>query len=366
MRKEILKELTTSFSPSGAENFGENLYKSVDVFKNYMDNTPGLRNVTYPPMAGNIGNILYSIGYGPKTVLLSAHIDSVVCKVSYINDDGKINIMHAGGTDRAALVASRVVILGDNGPVFGIIGKKPIHLEGDEKKYKYNEYDGLTIDVGAETWQGVKDLGVHVGCDVVYERYCNTNFGENRVCATDLDDKAGVFVVMELAKKLNDLMAAGEENLWKEYTFYFAATTGEEIGLRGATVLAHDLNPHISIDFDVTFAEDSTRGVKASDAKVCGVKLGKGACIAYGGDKSRRIAKLLEDIAEENDIMRQQLATRPSGTNTSVFQTQAQACETMLISIPNQSMHTPVEVCDWRDIESAIELTYKLLISSKL
>ena len=89
------------------------------------------------------------------------------------------------------------------------------------------------------------------------------------------------------------------------------------------------------------------------------VSLGKGLVINHGSDKNYSLNNDLLGIAENNFIPYQEICTRPGGTNTDIIQKMSGAITTH-ISIGIRNLHTPVEVCDWSDVEGAI----KLLVSS--
>src|SRR6185503_2896713 len=71
---------------------------------------------------------------GSPTIMLAGHIDEIGLIVTYIDDQGFLFVGPIGGWDSQVLVGQRVRVLGRNGDVFGVIGKKPIHLmKADER-----------------------------------------------------------------------------------------------------------------------------------------------------------------------------------------------------------------------------------------
>lgn len=348
--RQLLVDLMNSFSPSGNEKDSLTiLEKYVHYFDYYSD---------------KIGNRAWSIGSGPKKILLSGHIDEVNGRVSSISDSGIISFISTGGMCKKSLVASEIVILNeDNKPIVGVVEKKAIHCERDGEESKVGDICDMKVNVGAESREEVEKLGIHPGCCVVYQRRCIPDFGEHQICGTGLDDKVGVYITARIIEELSK--DCGYSESWTEkYTVIGLAATQEETGCRGAQVAAKEINPDISIDFDVTFATDGEIGI--SKSLYGDVSLGKGGVIEWGPDKSIRIGNLLREICYEKGISCQNAPSRAGGTNTSVIQLRAKDCETMLISIPNRSMHTPVEVCDWRDIDSIITMVVDLIKSERL
>lgn len=332
--------LLQAYSPSGLEQ------EALKVWDSYCHSI-GLD----PYYSDKIGNHAFSLGHGPEKILLSGHIDEVNARVIYIDNDGNISITSTGGMCRKSLVASEVTILGDKGPVKAIVGKKPIHLESAKERGEVEEFDELRLDVGAESREEVEALGICPGSIVVYKRNVDVDFGQNRIASNSLDDKVAVYITAMIMTQLQQSVASWGE----KYTIIGMAAAQEETGCRGAQIAAHNINPDVSIDFDVTFATDGGLGIKKSkQGEVC---LGRGGVIQYGPDKSIRIANLLKEVCRNREIPFQTVAGRCGGTNTNQIQLMSANCETMLVSIPNRNMHTPVEVCDWRDIDSIIRMT---------
>jgi aspartyl aminopeptidase len=185
----------------------------------------------------------------------------------------------------------------------------------------------------------LENKGVHLGSD--YSVYFNS----------DINDKIGVYTIF---KVLNDL--ANDENSYKledKFTLTILATTQEESGLRGAVRASRNINPDISIDLDVTHANDCKlfSGERFGD-----IKLGQGVVIEFGQDKSRRLANLFIDLAEKHDVKYQTGVARCGGTNTNAIELNTSDCETMLLSIPLLSMHTQNETMHWEDVNGTVEL----------
>ena len=342
-------DLLTAFSPSGMEN---------EALKVWDDFCKGQGFSAY--YADKIGNHAYSLGHGPVKVMLSGHIDEVNARVIYITKEGQLCFTSTGGICRKSLVASEVVVLGDKGPVKGIVGKKPIHLESAKERDEVVDFDAMRIDVGADSKEEVEALGLCPGSIVVYKRNVNVDFGNYKICSNSLDDKAAVYMTGMIMKQLQSSL----DRWGEQYTVIGMAAAQEETGCRGAQIAAHNINPDISIDFDVTFATDGGLGIKKE--KQGEVLLGKGGVLMYGPDKSIRIANIMKGVCREHEIPFQSVAGRCGGTNTNQIQLMSANCETMLISMPNRNMHTPVEMCDWRDIDSIIRMVSIAIEECKL
>src|SRR5690606_21854461 len=92
---------------------------------------------------------------GAPRVMLEAHADEIGFIVKYVTDEGFLHVDRIGGTDHAVARGKRLVVLGTEGPVLGVVGNTAIHLrerEGDEKAPKVEE---LFVDVGAASREEV-------------------------------------------------------------------------------------------------------------------------------------------------------------------------------------------------------------------
>lgn len=341
--KEVLEKLLMAHSPSGMEHSAiaewDEAMRSLGCVKCYSD---------------KIGNSAFKFGHGPKKILLSGHIDELSARVNSISDSGIITVINTGGMCPKSLIASHVDIITYNGIVHGIVEKTPIHCEEDDESKKVEDINKMRINVGATTKEEVVKMGIRIGNVLTYTRNTNLSFGKNLMVSQGLDDKIGVFITYCILYEITHLSTELQERIANEYTIIALAATQEETGLRGATVAAKAINPDVSIDFDVTFATDGDSGINKN--LYGDIKLGGGAVIQYGPDKSERLNRLLSMTAEFNDIPFQRNASWAGGTNTNAIQLHSADCETTLISIPNRNMHTPIEVCDWRDVQSIIDL----------
>lgn len=336
MYSKFLMSLLSTPTVSGFETAGCNLYENY--VKDYVDEC--LRDTL-----GNSYAILNTSVEFPK-VMIEAHIDEIGFQVLYISDDGWIYIRKNGGIDIQCIPGSKVVICGSKGEVHGVIGKTPIHLLSNQESEKTPELSSLWIDTGLETYE-VKEK-VHIG-DVVVIKQDAEMIGKHRITSKALDDKIGVYVVAEVMKRL------GKERTSLRCNVQGVATVQEEVGCRGAMTSSCTILPDISISIDVDFATDIPG---CSKTKYGDIRLGEGVVVSCCLDSDMNIVEQLRKIASDKAIPIQWSA-RPyatGGTNASRIRTINKGVRTVLLGIPCRYMHTPVEVCDMRDVESAIQL----------
>ena len=95
------------------------------------------------------------------------------------------------------------------------------------------------------------------------------------------------------------------------------------------------------------------------------VKLGAGAMLARSADVNEVLRRRMIQIADKNNIPYQEVAAHRAsgGTDTALMQLSRGGVATALISIPNRYMHSPVEMCDLRDVDAAVDLLVETIAS---
>jgi len=337
---KFLEDLCKAFSPSSYEKdallvwdgfFNSILIKSYIPRHEYTD---------------NLRNSVYSIGNGSKKLLFSAHIDSVCGRIVKITDKGTLMFSQDGGICLKSLISSHVIVAGDNGLIPGVVQKVALHL--DEKRSDVGDWLDYRINIGCTNKKEVEDLGIYPGCLFSYKPEINTEFGKDLICGTGLDDKAGVWIVGNLAKTIMDCDLDLDP-----YTIYFAAMSQEEVGCVGAKRVARKLNPDYSIDIDCTFADTELVGSKYKDLDI---NLGDGAIISYGADKNLELCNKMREVAKKHNIKFKTNTTRSGGTNTKSIQDFSGDCVTALLGYGLISMHSSTEIVNKKDLKACVDL----------
>ena len=280
----------------------------------------------------------------PFRVMLAGHCDQIGLIVNYIDKEGFIYVLTVGGWDIQNLVGVRVKIWSGNGPIDGIIGKKPIHLMDDEDRKKVPKIRDIWIDIGAKDQEEAAQM-VSVGDPITVELEYR-DLRNNMIAAPATDDKAGVWVVMEALRRMD----AAKLNVG----VFAVSTVQEEIGVRGAITSAFGIDPHVGIATDVTFATDCPTVEKKENGDV---KLGGGPVLTRGPNITTKLANALVEVAKQHEIPVQIVAEgKVTGTDARAIQVNRSGVATALISIPNRYMHTPVEMISLLDIDHAADL----------
>ena len=338
---KFFEDLLNTVGPSGYEDEPAAIFRSYlktfcdKVDTDFMGNTIGVLN----PDA-------------PLRVMLSGHYDEIGFQITYITEDGMLYFRPNGGIDKLNVPASEVEIRTANGIVHGVIGKKPIHLLSDAEREKAVKLEDMWIDIGAES-RAEAEAMVAIGDPVGLRR--NVRFmGKNRVMSKALDDRIGALVVAETMRKLSERKI--------NVAVYGVGSVQEELGCRGAIAATYSINPAVGFGIDVGFASDLP---DISKKKFGDVKLGSGPMVARSADVNEVLRRRMLQVAGEKNIPYQEVAAHRAsgGTDTALMQLSRGGVATALISIPNRYMHSPVEMCDLRDVDAAVDLLVETIAS---
>jgi putative aminopeptidase FrvX len=283
---------------------------------------------------------------GSPTIMLAGHIDEIGVIVTYIDDEGYAYISGIGGWDPQVLVAQRIRFIGRKGDVFGVVGKKPIHLMKHEDREKASKMTDLWVDIGAASR---KEAEVHLSIGdpgVIDSR--TMEFPNGRLVSRSIDDRIGAFIVLEALKRY-------AENPGSAHVVA-VATTQEEIAWRGggALVCASCLNPRMALVVDVTFATDHPQIEKKEIGEA---KIGGGPVLTRGSIISPVVFNLLRDTAEKNNIpFVVHAAGRDTSTDADAIHIAREGVATALVSVPNRYMHSPNEMVSIEDLDRTASL----------
>jgi endoglucanase len=335
--KDILRKMLLTASPSGSEEQITTLF--ADQVRPFVDEVTTDAN-------GNC--IAHKKGIGPKLMLM-AHADEIGLMISYIDERGFLYFNQIGGIDTNILPGLRVVIQGKQGPVTGIIGKKPIHLQNENEAGKSLSPDDLWIDIAA-TDKADALTKVQIGSVATFDPHVQM-LTDDTILAKSLDDKIGLAILLGVAKALNNSPISAD--------LYFIASVQEELGARGAQTVSEAILPEIGIAVDVTMATDHPATSPAKDGDI---SLTKGPVIPLGPNMNKGINQSLTSIADANHIPYQvEAIAKPTGTDARMIQVAGQGIKTGLVSIPCRYMHSPGEMVSLSDANYAVALLTEYL-----
>jgi endoglucanase len=282
---------------------------------------------------------------GAPRLMVMGHIDEIGLIVTHIDEQGYLWFREVGGWDAQILVGQRVVLDTREGPVRGLVGKKPVHLLRDEDRKKVAEIREMHIDIGAADGEEAARM-VRIG-DVAVIDAEPLELPNGRLASRALDNRLGSFVALEAAR----LVAEAGGGAWEMVA---VAAAQEETTFGGSRTSSFSLEPDAAIVVDVTHATDAP-GI---DVKEVGKhELGSGAVIGRGSTLNQALFDLLAETAEKEKIPHTiEVTARATGTDADAVHVSRSGVPTGLISIPIRYMHSPVELVQLEDVHACARL----------
>ncbi|MEP4532783.1 MAG: M42 family metallopeptidase [Cyclobacteriaceae bacterium] len=338
--KEFLFRYLNNASPTGFEAEGQKLW--LEYMKPYIDE---YISDTYGSMVGVINP------EAKYKVVIEAHADEISWFVNYITDQGYIYVIRNGGSDHQIAPSKKVNIHTKKGIVKGVFGWPAIHVRKDKEDNP--SLKNIFIDVGASSKDEVEKMGIHPGTVITFDDEL-MELNEKFLVGRALDNRIGGFMIAEVARRLK------ENNVDLPFGLYVVNAVQEEIGLRGAEMIAHKIKPDVAIVTDVTHDTNSPMYDKITSGDI---SCGKGPTVCYGPAVQNNLLDMIIDVAEKNEIPFQRRASsRSTGTDTDAFAYSNEGVASALISIPLKYMHTTVEMCTYEDLEQTINLIYETVV----
>ncbi len=337
--EQFLEKYLNNASPTGFESGGQKMW--MDYIKPYVDE---FKTDTYGTAVAIIN---------PKAsykVVIEAHADEISWFVHYITSDGFVYVRRNGGSDHMIAPSKRVNIHTKKGIVKAVFGWPAIHTRAEKEETP--SMKNICLDLGCSSKDEVEKLGVHVGCVITYEDTFMV-LNDTRYVGRALDNRIGGFMIAEVARLLH------ENNIKLPFGLYIVNAVQEEVGLRGAEMIARNIQPDVAIVTDVCHDTQTPLINKIEQGDLSG---GKGPVLTYGPAVQNNLLQLLIDTAEKKKIPFQRAAaSRATGTDTDAFAYSNSGVASALISLPLRYMHTTVEMCHKTDVENTISLMFNTL-----
>lgn len=335
----FLKNYLNSFSPVGFEC-------ALGGQKVWIDEMSKYGSVSID----KYGSAICKIGNGEKRVVLEAHVDEISWLVNHIDKDGFIRVVKNGGSDPSIAPSMRCIIHGEKGQVNGVFGHPAIHINDNNKP---STIDTIFIDLGLESKQSVLDAGVKIGSVVTFA----DGFSEmgNFYVGRALDNRIGGYIISEVARKIK------ESGIELPFSLYVVNAVQEEVGLRGASMVANSIKPDIAFVTDVCH---ETKSPCYNSTKLGEMTAGMGGVVTTGPAVHNVLKQHVLDTLVSKDIKYQEKSSsRSTGTDTDAFAYSNSGVPSVLISTPLRYMHTTVESAHKEDIDSIVNAFYESIIT---
>ena len=334
--------------------------KTLQLFKTLTElpGAPGNEHLVRQFMREQLGQDKLGSIFGVKrgdengpTVMVAGHMDEVGFMVTSITDNGMLRFQTLGGWWSQVLLAQRVQIITDNGPIVGVVGSIPPHLLDEAKRSKPMEITNMLIDIGADDREDAERIGIKPGQQIVPICPFTPMANEKKILAKAWDNRYGCGLAVELLEEVKD------EKL--PNILYSGATVQEEVGLRGARTAANMIKP------DIFFALDASPANDMSGKKDEFGQLGKGTLLRIY-DRSmvthRGMREFVLDTAESNNIPYQYFISQ-GGTDAGSVHLSNEGVPSAVIGICSRYIHTHASIVHVDDYAAAKELLVKLVKS---
>lgn len=310
---------------------------------------PELEKYSDEVIQDNLGGVFgVKHGKGPK-VMVAGHMDEVGFMVTQITDNGMIRFQTLGGWWSQVLLAQRVQVMTDNGPITGVIGSIPPHNLTDAQRNKPMEIKNMLIDIGADDRADAEKIGIVPGQAILPICPFTPMANNKKILAKAWDNRYGCGLSIELLKEL--------QNETLNNQLYSGATVQEEVGLRGSKVAANMIKPDIFYALDASPANDMS-----GDKKEFG-QLGQGALLRIF-DRTmithRGMREFVLDTAETNNIAYQYFVSQ-GGTDAGSVHLANNGVPSAVIGICSRYIHTAASMIHVDDYAAAKELIVKLV-----
>ncbi|UPM54988.1 M42 family metallopeptidase [Gottfriedia acidiceleris] len=297
---------------------------------------------------GSIFGVKRGTEDGP-TVMVAGHMDEVGFMVTQITENGMLRFQPLGGWWNQVLLAQRVQVMTEQGPVIGVIGSIPPHLLSDELRARPMDIKNMLIDIGADNKEDALKIGVRPGQQIVPVCPFTPMANEKKIMAKAWDNRYGCGLAIELLKEV--------QNETLPNILYSGATVQEEVGLRGAQTAANMIKP------DIFYALDASPANDMSGSKSEFGQLGKGVLLRIL-DRTmvthKGIREFILDTAETNKIPYQYFVSQ-GGTDAGRVHVSNDGVPSAVIGICSRYIHTSASIIHVDDYLAAKELLVKLV-----
>jgi len=337
---QLLERLSNAFGPPGFEE---------PVRKVMVDEMKPLSSAL---RFDGMGSIIAEQGSTGPRVMVDAHMDELGGMIRRITPNGYLTMQMLGGWLDQALVDQRWVILGSKGPVYAVTGIRDVHVVPPDERSRVIPRDSLLLDIGAKSSDEVQKLGVEPGDPVVPDAPFQILNGTDNYLGKGWDDRVGCAVIVEVMRRLQSTSHPNH--------IFYAITTQEEVGLRGAHTAADAIKPEIGISLEAGVTGDTFR----HNPEESQAKLGSGPGMFLFDTSelpNRKFTKFVRDTAAAQNIPFQLDLVSGYGDDSAEIQKSNGGVPTVNLIVPVRYTHAHNGIMNRRDFDGLVDLLTKLL-----
>ncbi len=288
-------------------------------------------------------------------VVIEAHADEISWYVNYISKDGYMYVIRNGGSDYQIAPSMHAKIhTGEGSVIPAVFGWPAIHTrrDGKEKELK-PDIETVILDGGFASKEEVLAKGIQVGDVVTFDQALREINGY--WVGRALDNRMGGFTIAQVARRLF------EEKIKLPFGLYIVNAVQEEVGLRGAGMIAERIRPNVALITDVCHCTNSPLYNKIKEGEIMS---GKGPVLSTAPAVQVNVRKRLLEVARKQGIDFQLVASSTyTGTDTDAFAYSGVGIPSALVSTPVKYMHTTVEMAHQKDVEQLVSWMFGFVCS---
>jgi putative aminopeptidase FrvX len=336
----LLEALSNAPGPPGLEEPIRKLM--LEQMKPYAD------KISYD----GLGSVIAVQGSTGPRIMVDAHMDELGGMIRRITPAGYLSMQMLGGWLDQALVDQRWVIIGTRGPVEGITGIRDIHIVPPEERTRVFPRDSLLLDVGANSAEEVRAMGIDAGAPVVPDSKFQVLNGTANYLGKAWDDRVGCAIIVEAMRRLAHAQHPNQ--------IYYAATVQEEVGGRGAHTASDLIKPDIGIGLEGGVTVD-TPGTHPEESQV---KLGSGpALFLYDSSElpNRKLVAFVNQSARAASIPLQFDLVQGYGDDAAEIQKSNGGVPAINLVVPVRYTHAHNGIINRGDFDHGVDLVVTLL-----
>ncbi len=336
----LLRDLSNAHGPSGFEE---------PVRKIMVDQ---LKPLTTKLAFDGLGSVIAEQGTSGPTIMLDAHMDELGGMVRRITADGFLSMQMLGGWLDQALPDQRWVILTSKGPIEAVTGIRDVHVATPDERTRVFPRDNILLDIGAKSAAEVRALGIEIGDPVAPDAPFVALRGGNNYLGKAWDDRVGCAVLVEVAKRMSKMPHNNR--------IVYAATTQEEIGLRGAHSAADYVKPDIGIAIEGGISGD-TPGSHPEETQA---KIGAGPGIFLYDSSAlpnRKLVAFVKETAATKSIPLQLDLVQGYGDDSAEVQKSTAGVPTVNLVVPVRYTHAHNGIMNRGDFDRMVALVVAMV-----
>jgi endoglucanase len=282
------------------------------------------------------------------SLMIAAHSDEIGCLVKSIEPSGMVRIAPIGGVGETLLVGRHVRVCG----LAGVIGNKAGHISTPDERRTAPRIRDLYIDFGFDSADQVREAGIRVGDPVAYHQPVVRLANPDRIAGKAVDNRVSCALVVLLARALKDAKLP--------CTVHLVVTVQEEVGLRGARMITHRLNPTAAIAVDtmpaggtpdVSDTQDLTMRIGAGPVITLASQSGGGGALAQPG-----MARFLDACAGDMGVTAQRGLFYGGNSDAAAMHLVGSGVPVGILNIARRYSHSPAEMLDLNDAMGAFRM----------